>query len=300
MLRSKCPVLILTALTIGLIGCRGLDTRLHANADPTRPRSTDIPIDYLPALKGGYFQVVSEATDRKYHIYIRLPEDYDPKASARYPVIYLLDGDSLFPLLAPTHLFLTYDEQLPEAVIVGISYGGFDPSINKRHIDFSAPAADAAPGEDGAPGFLSFLKDDLLPAVESRYNIDPSKRVLLGQSRGGYFVLWSALEAPDLFWGRIASNPSFTPGRTRFFADASTHSRSDLKVVLASGSRDTDLRKRNAVEWVQTWQDHADAPWQVKLLVIQDGTHAASIGETYRQAMLWLFSKEVAATTAEE
>nr|AAK28566.1 hypothetical protein [uncultured bacterium] len=296
MFRSTCLALLLTALGIGLIGCSGFDTRQPANAD----LSTDIPIGYLPALKGDYFQIASEATDRKYHIYIRLPEGYDPKASERYPVIYLLDGDSLFPLLAPTHLFLTYDEKLPEAVIVGISYGGFDPSINKRHVDFSAPAVDAAPGENGAPDFLSFLKNELLPTVEGRYDIDSSKRVLLGQSRGGHFVLWSALEAPDLFWGRIASNPSFAPGRARFFADASPHSRDDLKVALVSGSRDTELRRRNAVEWAQAWQDRADAPWQVKLFVIQGGTHAASIGEAYRQAMLWLFSKEVANTTAGE
>ena len=297
-LHSKYLVLILTALSIGLTGCCGLNTIQPVNVGPPSLKSTGIPIDYLPALKGGYFQTVSEATDRKYHIYIRLPEGYDRQENRRYPVVYLLDGDSLFPLLAPTHLFLTYDEQLPEAVIVGISYGGFDTSINKRHIDFSAPAADAPPGEDGAPGFLSFLKDELLPTVEIRYNIDPSKRVLVGQSRGGYFVLWSALEAPDLFWGRIASNPSFTPGRTRFFADASPHSRGDLKVVLASGSRDTELRKRNAIEWTQTWQHRADAPWQVKLSVIQGGTHAASIGETYRQAMLWLFSEDIALPTS--
>ena len=286
-----CLALILTVMGTGLSGCRTLDSReIVINADPASSQSSEIPIDYLPALKGEYFQIVAEATGRKYHIYIRLPEGYDSGTSGQYPVIYLLDGDSLFPLLSPTHLFLTYDEQLPEAVIVGISYGGFDPSINKRHIDFSAPAVDTPAGEDGAPGFLSFLENELLPAVESRYNVDPAKRVLLGQSRGGYFVLWSAVEAPDLFWGRIASNPSFTPGRTRFFADASPHGRRDLKVVLASGSRDAEMRKRDAVEWAQTWQDREDAPWQVKLLVIQGGTHAASIGEAYRQAMLWLFS----------
>jgi predicted alpha/beta superfamily hydrolase len=279
---------------MAMLAALALSLPAAAFEDSAKPQSTGVPLDHLPALKGSYFQLASEATARNYHIYVRLPEGYDPKASRRYPVVYVLDGDSLFPLLAPTHLFLTYDEQLPEAVIVGISYGGFERSINKRHIDFSAPAQDAAPGEDGAPRFLSFLRNELLPAVESRYSTDPSRRVLLGQSRGGYFVLWSALEAPDLFWGRIASNPSFAPGRARFFADASPHTRRDLKVVLASGSRETELRRRNAAEWAQAWQERTGAPWQVKLLVIQGGTHAASVGDAYRQAMLWLFSQEVA------
>jgi hypothetical protein len=42
-------------------------------------------------------------------------------------------------------LFLNYDEGLAEAIVVGIAYGSFDPSINKRGFDFFAPAADADP-----------------------------------------------------------------------------------------------------------------------------------------------------------
>jgi predicted alpha/beta superfamily hydrolase len=258
------------------------------------PQSAQTPIDFLPALKGDYFTVDSTGNGRRYHIFVRLPDGYDAKSPKRYPIVYLLDGDSLFPLLAPTHLFLTYDEKLPEAILVGISYGGFDPSINKRKIDFSAPAADAAPSEDGAPLFLAFLKKDLIPTVESRYITDSSKRVLLGQSRAGYFVLWSALEDPDLFWGRIASNPSFTPGRARFFANASPHMQQNLMVIVASGAREAEKRKRNVLEWIQDWSKRPDKPWQVRLIHINDGTHAAFIGETYRQAMLWLFQDAIA------
>lgn len=253
---------------------------------------TDAPIRYLPAIAGDYFPLNSVAAGRTYHIYVRLPEGYNANAT-RYPVIYLLDGDSLFPLLSPTHLFLTYDEKLPEAIVVGIAYGSFDPAINKRNTDLSAPATDAAQGEDGAPKFLAFLKNELIPSIESRYRTNPSRRVLLGQSRAGYFVLWSALEDPDLFWGRIASNAGLTPGRERFFSPPAAHKSIDLKVAVASGTRDTELRQNNAKEWTSAWSARADAAWSVKLLTIDDGTHAASIGETYRQAMLWLFQEDM-------
>lgn len=299
-MRRPLAFLVPSVLCLGLIGCSSFNYKPQVSGALVDPRTSGIPIDYLPALKGDYFQIVSESTSRKYHIYVRLPEGYDPKAVKRYPVIYVLDGDSLFPLLAPTHLFLTYDEKLPEAVVVGISYGAFDPSINKRNVDFSAPAGDARPGEDGAPQFLSFLKTELLPAVDARYRVDPSRRVLVGQSRGGYFVLWSALEAPDLFWGRIASNPTLTPGRRRFFAEARSFGRNDLKLFIASGSRDTEKRRRDATEWAEAWQARSDAPWQVKFSVMQGGTHAASIGATYTQAMLWLFREELAASPAQK
>lgn len=291
---------LLATTFLALAGCSSLDSVRNAPAANSSTQSQDEPLEHLPALKGDYFKIASRETGRTYYIYVRFPDGYDSVSEKKYPVIYLLDGDSLFPLLAPTHLFLTYDENLPEAIIVGIAYGGFDRTVNNRHVDFSAPASDAPPGEDGAPKFLSFLKQELIPRTEGRYRVDATKRVLLGQSRGGYFVLWSALEDPDLFWGRIASNPSLSPGREQFFAAAKPHSRNDLQVAVASGTRDTEQRQKNAREWTRIWKGRSDAPWDVRLLPIQDGTHAASIGETYRQAMLWLFRQDIAQADAEK
>ena len=249
------------------------------------------PLGHLAALRGGYFPLVAEATGRTHHVYVRLPEGYEEQPARRWPVVYLLDGDSLFPLLAPTHLFLAYDEGLPEAIVVGIAYGGFDPAINRRSHDFTAQGADTAPDQGGAADFLRFLRSQLLPAVEGRYRADPSRRVLLGQSRGGYFVLWSALRDPDLFWGRIASNPSPAPAREQLYDSPAPHRRGDLGVVVVSGARDTPARVAHAREWAATWSARADAPWQVALSVLPEGTHAASIGEAYRRAMLWLFDE---------
>lgn len=255
-----------------------------------------IPLDHLPALKGDYFPLTDRASGRVHHVYVRYPEGYDATAATRYPVVYLLDGDSLFPLLAPTHLFLHYDEQLPDAIIVGIAYGGFDPAINKRHVDFTAPGSETTAEQGGAPGFLAFLRGQLVPEVERRYAGDPARRVLVGQSRAGYFLLWSALQDPDLFWGRIASNPSPGPVREQLFVAPRTHARDDLRVAVASGTRDTAERQRIAREWTTYWaRSTAHAPWQVTLLTMQDGTHAATIGESYRRAMLWLFREQIPA-----
>jgi putative esterase len=81
-----------------------------------------IPLNYLPALSSDYFEQLSKETGRRYRIYIRLPESYSKALpETRYPVVYLLDGDSLFPILATEHLFLNIDEKLPEAIIVGIA-----------------------------------------------------------------------------------------------------------------------------------------------------------------------------------
>lgn len=255
------------------------------------PTAHTVPLDHLPALKGDYFPIVSREIGRRYHIYVRYPEGYSAAGASRYPVVYLLDGDSLFPLLATSHLFLHYDEQLPEAIVVGIAYGSFDPAVNRRDVDYTGPAVGVPAEKAGGAAFHDFLKTELIPEVERRYRADPARRVLFGQSRGGSFVLYSAFTDPDLFWGRIASNPAFDPGRERFFGEPAPASRSDLGLVVTSGSRDRPLLRESALAWFEAWRGRTDAPWAIEAQTIEGGTHGADAPRSYRAGMLWLFRR---------
>ncbi|WP_299589479.1 alpha/beta hydrolase-fold protein [uncultured Microbulbifer sp.] len=123
-------------------------------------------------------------------------------------------------MLAASHLFLGYDDFTPEAIIVGIAYGSFDPGINKRSYDFSMPAADNTPTRGGADTFLNFLEQELIPSVENRYFAAPNQRVLFGQGRGGHFVPYTAYTRPNLFRGLIASNPTLLPQKDFFSKNA--------------------------------------------------------------------------------
>ena len=252
-----------------------------------------IPLNYLPSLSGDYFEQQSKETGRLYHIYVRLPGDYAKQSSdTRYPVVYVLDGDSLFPLLAPEHLFLSIDDGLPEAIIVGIAYGSFDPRVNKRDVDFTGPVRGLQPEMSGAPAFQRFLKAELIPQIERRFHCDPNRRILFGQSRGGSFVLYSAFTDPDLFWGRIASNPAFQPDGDRFFGDTPLSSRRDLGLVVTSGTRDRPQSREAALKWFNHWERVTRVPWTIKTMSIEGGTHAADAGNSYRAGMLWLFGRD--------
>lgn len=263
---------------------------VSAAAGPAATEVTgSVPLDHLPALRGDYFRIHSEAVDRPFHIYVRLPADYEARPDQRYPVVYLLDGDSLFPILAVHHLFLTFDESLPEAIVVGIAYGGFEPAVNRRDVDFMAPDPGLSPEAAGAPAFLRFLEAELLPTVEQRYRADPARRILFGQSHGGSFVLYSALANPDLFWGRIASNPSFRPEAGLFHGRPAAASRKDLGLVVTSGSRDRPALRERALRWFESWAGRKDVPWAIHTVTIDNGTHAANSTDAYRAGITFLF-----------
>ena len=254
-----------------------------------KPSPPLTPLEFLPVLSGGYFRVDSETVGRPFHVYVRLPEGYDEDPHRRYPVVYVLDGDSLFPILAANHLFLTYDIDLPEAIVVGIAYGSLDPAINKRGFDFSPPTPELDPERGGARAFHGFLTSELIPHIEQTFRAAPTRRILFGQSRGGSMVLYSAMTFPDVFWGRIASNPAFDPGRELFLGPGAVASRRDLGLVVTSGSEDLPRLREAALEWKEFWKDEVKAPWEHELLTIEGGTHSANSSTSYRLGMEWLF-----------
>lgn len=254
------------------------------------PPANVVPLNHLPALRGDYFRLDSREVGRAFHIYVRLPADYDPAAARTWPTVYLTDGDSLFPILAANHLFLTYDDALPEAIVVGIAYGGFDPAVNRRGLDFQSPGDRVAPEEAGAAAFQRFLKSELIPGIERRFRSDSARRVLFGQSRGGAFVLYSAVTDPDLFWGRIASNPSITPGIESLLEPAAPSVRRDLGMVVVSGTRDRADLQAEAALWLATWEARDLRPWRLHGVRVEDGTHAANAIDAYRRGMNWLFA----------
>jgi uncharacterized protein len=279
----RAPGLI-AVLAVLMLSLTGASVRAQA------PEAGVTPLDHLPALRGDYFRIESGATGRPYHIYVRYPEGYDPAADVTYPTVYLTDGDSLFPILAANHLFLHYDERLPDALVVGIAYGGFDPSVNRRNIDFQSPGEGA--GQAGAEAFQRFLRSELIPRIEANYRSDSARRVLFGQSRGGAFVLYSAVTDPDLFWGRIASNPSITPGIESLLEPAAEATRADLGVVVTSGTRDRSDLQAEAAQWIAHWENQSVRPWRLHPVRIEGGTHAANAPDAYRSGMLWLFGQE--------
>lgn len=249
-------------------------------AVPAAVPRPSVPLDHLPVLAGDYFAISSRETGHDYHIYIRYPDAYDAEPGARYPTLYVLDGDSLFPHLASNQIFLHYDDKVPDAIVVGIAYGSFDPPQNRRRHDFT----------EGAPAFDRFLEHELIPRVEASVRSDPARRMLLGQSRGGGYVLHSAFTGPDLFWGRIASNPTVDLVPSLVGAPRAA-TRRDLHLLIASGEHDDPKYREPRERWSAALQRRPGLPWALRTETIAGGTHAADSARVHRLAMRWFFDR---------
>lgn len=148
-------------------------------------------------------------------IFVNLPNDYNPQQKEKYPVIYLLDANLYFDIVAT--ILTKYSEVglAPSVILVGIGYKDFPTMDSLRNRDYTYPVAIpeyqmAVSG--GADKFLYFINNELIPFIDKDYNTDTSKRVLAGHSLGGYFSAYALLQdlsgKKNSFSGYISASPS--------------------------------------------------------------------------------------------
>jgi len=232
----------------------------------------------------------SKVIGRDFHIFVMLPDGYAESAHD-YPTIYLLDGGNLFPMLTPYYRYLNFGREIPDAIIVGISYGNDDFELgNFRSTDYTAPSSEREYW-GGAGAFQAYLSGELLPFVESRYRSDSNRRVIFGQSIGGQFVIYTALTKPGLFWGHIASNPAMHRNLPFFLQShddgPTANARSSL--FIGSGSLDEPVFKEPLQRWIAHWTAATDRPWQLNVVSLEGHTHMSAPPASFRQGMRWLF-----------
>lgn len=158
---------------------------------------------------------------------IYVPRSYGWAVDRRYPVLYLLDGETDFAHTACAVETLAATGEIPEMIVVGV-----DSTVRIR--DFTQTDwAEAWAGGGGAANFKAFLSKELLPKIEGSYRTN-GYRVLSGHSAGGQFVLYCLTSDPSLFQAYFALSPSLDwdhnlPQRSLEKALASTES---LKAFL--------------------------------------------------------------------
>ena len=201
------------------------------------------------------YVVTSAISGRDYSISVALPYGYADSAKT-YPALYALDANGQFGTVVETARMLRY-EGFPQLVIVGIGYPYGGRQINAephRIIDFfpvlehgwieelkgdwlePVPIYD----EGGAPAFLRFLTDELIPSIESKYNVAPYDRAIYGHSGGGWFSLYALLESQGVFRRAIVGSPSLWWGDAIMFdleaSYAEEHSALPARVFLSIGA----------------------------------------------------------------
>jgi hypothetical protein len=265
----------------------------------------------------------SRSVGQKYRILVALPMNY-AKSNDEYPVLYVLDPMTLFGwvtdlvrLAARLRAagYTTSDFVPPNLIVAGI---GYPATVQQQpKLLFSIRTRDQTPTKSlddkrggassgGAKKFLRFIRDELIPYINSNYRTDPTDSTIIGHSLGGLFALYVLFHEPDAFRRYVASSPSLWWDKKVTFKYereyAAKHTELPAKLFLSVGSLeeldDTNAHMTsNLKEFAKILEKRKYEGLELKSHIFEDEGHLSAVGTAICRGISSVFSKSNAERT---
>lgn len=144
---------------------------------------------------------------------VLLPPSYREQPDKRYPVLYVLDGQSLWTDSQDPFGTWGMDATLgslyelgaiDELIVVGVD-------TSRDRLAVLSPVPDAHYGGGDGEAFLRLVTEGVKPLVDGRYRTrtEPACTGILGSSMGGLFAFYAAWTRPDVFGKAVCLSSSF-------------------------------------------------------------------------------------------
>lgn len=164
---------------------------------------------------GARYSLHSALLNESREYWVSVPRSYkdDTYTQQKYPVLYLLDGETLFHSVSGLVRFLSDGANrswpIPELIVVGIVNVDRTRDLSPTHstMTLSGNESAAFEGSGGGSRFLEFLESELMPRIEADFRTTPH-RTLVGHSFGGLSAVYCLLERPRLFQAYISIDPA--------------------------------------------------------------------------------------------
>ena len=231
--------------------------------------------------------------DQTYALQISLPSGYH-KSNKTYPVIYLMDSQWDFPLVSALYGEQYYDGFIPEAIIVGITWGGNHPNADSlRARDYTPTNEKRLPQSGGAEAFLSVIKNEVFPLINKSYRADTTDQTLMGCSLGGLFTMYTLFTHPTMFNRYIAASPAFMwddhvlDQYEKKYHDKSSNPKARL--FMCVGGVETSVPAYQKL--TQFLADRHYTNLQIESRVLDNIGHSGTKGEGYERGLQSVFAR---------
>ena len=134
---------------------------------------------------------------------IQLPRNYNENLEQFYPLIVTLDGDYLFEVVSGNVDYMSYWDDMPDAIVVGIN------QESSKEDDLYISDEDYFPIRGGAK-FYEFLGAELVPYLIEKYRVGIFK-IVVGHGHSANFINFFAFKKDPIFQAYISISPSFSP-----------------------------------------------------------------------------------------
>jgi predicted alpha/beta superfamily hydrolase len=267
----------IASLILFLASSRPLAAQLAA-AGSNRPAMVEI--------EGTQVRTLTSTIDgQEYKIDIALPPGYGD-ASKRFPVLYLLDAQWDFRLVEGLVATQLQEGYVPRLVTVGITWGGSNPNASQLRIRDFTPTKGRLPQTGNAANFLKFIKQDLIPFIDSTYRTTKD-RTLMGHSAGGLFGVYALFQEPELFSRYILASPELmhdVPSLLSYEKEFSKKApQSQVRIFMSAGGLEAPKLPvfREFAEMMK--KEHPGM--KIEARIIEGGAHNSSEADAYLEGL---------------
>ena len=257
----------------------------------------------------------SKIVKQEFEIYISLPYLYF-QSDTTYPVLFSLDANVKFGLVSNVVNNLgTLTKDIPEIIVVGIAYPikGLEdwvilrnrdltpirnPDTEKYWVDRLSKMTgrnDIVVQSGSADKFLAFIRDELIPFIESNYRVSSNDRALHGTSLGGLFTLYAFFQQPELFQRYFAGSPtinwdeSYMYKLEKEFADS--HKDLPVKLYMCVGGLESDTYKNNLSKMAQLLRSRNYPNFELETHIFENETHGTTGSASLGRGLKILYKK---------
>lgn len=195
------------------------------------------------------------------------------------PAVYMVDGNLYTSFAVNPAMGAGMGEYAP-AYFVGVGYveqsarhwfaQRITDLVHASDVDLEDPRVVGVPSGGGAL-FQRFLVEEVRPAVEGRYPIDPEKTVLYGVSLGGLFVTRVLLDQPDAFGAYLIGSPSLWAEPDLITRARSASLRGGTMVYVSAGASEEAEHLASAQALAAALRDNASGVLVTEWIVPDEG-----------------------------
>ena len=161
---------------------------------------------------------------------IQLPRNYAENKEQFYPLIVTMDGDYLFEVTAGNVDYMSYWDDIPEAIVVGINQD------SSKEDDLYISKEDFFPIRGGAR-FYEFLGAELVPYMIENYRVGVFK-VVVGHGDSANFINFFSFKNSPLFQAYVSISPSFSPFMAENLFELISSNKKSLFYYLSTAGED--------------------------------------------------------------
>jgi predicted alpha/beta superfamily hydrolase len=203
-----------------------------------------------------------------------------------------MDSQWDFPLVKSLYGQQYYDGFIPELIIVGVTWGGPRAKPDSLRVrDYTPTREEHLPQSGGADNFLSFMKHELFPFIETNYRGENNNRTIMGCSLGGLITLYALFKEPGLFKNYVAASPAFGWDREVIyqFEKKFTDQIPGSRLFMTMGGVERGLSGYKKLEQYMASRNYTNL--KMKSSVLENTGHSGTKGEGFSRGLQFVFKR---------